>query len=789
MSNYLYFESNNLILSNIIPFEKGISLGNGTMELTTSWEYNNNLINMVQNGITNNPENCCDLRFFSTETPVITDHVQTLNMDSNMFKDTFSLGYNTSNIEVTTEKRVLQTYENCILHSYVIKSINSNVVPLLHCTNSSSLTEYTTNLINLPNDTSVYVSTHSKQNLDMSSMYVFSSSNVFKHKGYNQLLNSKQYINQFELTLEPDEEFSFYMISCYHLRTGSSVYDSIDVLLNLVSKTKEQIIIDHEAHWNKSWNTNIFIEHKTRLIGADLVELTTFEKNVKLGLFKMYSHTSDDFMFTIPALTILRPDISKDTLTKFLQNSDSLINSLPFGKAGSYFATNDNLKKESGHFWNSNFTKHIYETALVTISVWNYFRSTKDVSWLTFIGFPVMKKNSEFLSKNINADGKLGHSISMNDGDPQMNNTFTSILVYIAIYYTNAAVYELNYKGDELFVSTLNKMKSRSQIPFLETTLMNSGFTGLSSNGFTDLSGENVYIHEVENIYGTKRFVLRSNDNQEFNNIPDELQYGGSSGYKLKIDSFTIFHGSSNVQFEHNNLQEVTGFAPVEVINEKIKVNFETNFSDNAFYYIEDPNPAAELNHVIRLHDLQVYEDTETMELFLLFSSLFLTPELLSELSMPPNISFTDVISDTCSYYKSQILKNGIGAEISDINKIMLSIIEGRMAQNVTSYDLKRNAVSSYMNSLTNLNEDSPFGGKYACEIVYTLLTSICGFSFSGEMLSSRFMKKEYGVVSNESRNVLPRTIKNIKIRKAGLEKKDFSFVNVLYNDTPLYQI
>jgi hypothetical protein len=401
-----------------------------------------------------------------------------------------------------------------------------------------------------------------------------------------------------------------------------------------------------------------------------------------------------------------------------------------------------------------------------------------------------MKKNSEFLSKNIRADGKLGHTISMNDGDPQMNNTFTSILVYIAIYYTNAAVYELNYKGDELFVSALDKMKSRPQIHFFDTTLMN--------NGFTDLSNTAVYIHEVENNYGTKRFVLRTSDNvlHTFGHIPDELRYGGSSGYKLKINSSTEFYGSStvkiddpnqDVEFEFNE-DKITGFAPVEVINEKIKVNFETNFSDNAFYYI-DSNPAVKLNHVIRLHDLQVYEDTETMELFLLFSSLFLTPALLSELSIPPNTSFTDVISDTCSYYKSQILKNGIGAEISDINKIMLSIIEGRMAQNVTSYDLKRNAVSSYMNSITNLNEDSPFGGKYACEILYTLLTSICGFSFSGEMLSSRFMKKEYGVISNESRNVLPRTIKNITIKNVGSERKDFSFVNVLYNDTPLYTI
>jgi trehalose/maltose hydrolase-like predicted phosphorylase len=147
---------------------------------------------------------------------------------------------------------------------------------------------------------------------------------------------------------------------------------------------------------------------------------------------------------------------------RYYQLENSIKLAAAHGYKGSKYAYQNDIVGYNNVYWNTISPLQIFNTGLISISAWNYYRVTRDYDWLYKKGFEILKNNADFFASKLEAvyvkdqnnnDTTEVNYYNMNnvysiDGESGNNNSFTNYLAKISLQYALQAKYELNYAYD-----------------------------------------------------------------------------------------------------------------------------------------------------------------------------------------------------------------------------------------------------------------------------------------------------------------------------------------------------
>lgn len=484
----------------------GLNLANGKLALITSDSYNDvahsyistnfdfNDIGTYQNNVT---------EVFKYTTVNLIDRDSTLTTISNvqqnlnMLSANFSTNYNvkTNNIDpsanisidVTSDIRVLRQLPYCTLQTFTLSNISATAnIDIYHNLTTPDTIEnvkYNNNLIN------TVINNESK------SLYFFQANGILKdinkqvstccgyiynsnvtYKGYNiDTSDINTAYNKFTLQVTQGVTSTFHIISSTMTQLDFEKPDieTQRILINVLTNNPQDIIDDHVSAWSKLWETKIEITPKDNIQPIELDNINTINKHIKLSLFNVYSVVRDDFnvdinplnissvdidghifwngeLWFLPVLTLLMPKAARSLLDyRYHQLETAIKLAAAHGYKGSKYAYQNDTNSYKNIYWNTISPLQIFNTGLISVSVWNYYRVSRDLDWLTKKGFEILKNNADFFVSKLEKNKDTGkydikNTIGM-DNTVGNNNTLTNYVAKLALSYALQAKYELNY--------------------------------------------------------------------------------------------------------------------------------------------------------------------------------------------------------------------------------------------------------------------------------------------------------------------------------------------------------
>jgi protein-glucosylgalactosylhydroxylysine glucosidase len=228
----------------------------------------------------------------------------------------------------------------------------------------------------------------------------------------------------------------------------------------------------HVSAWNAMWKSNITIDPKVGITTQEQQDLSKIRLTLRYSMYNIWSSVRegirtevnpaslsvldtygslfwDGDLWFIPVLIIFRPDIAKNVLEARYRVIDQAVQlAAGYGYSGSkYPYINETIGYVDGPYWDVNGPMHIFNTALVTISAWNYYRVTQDRDWLQNKGYLMMKNNANFfvskMTKDVDGTYHIRGVYSFHDKVSD-DNALTNYLIKTALKYTIEATYELN---------------------------------------------------------------------------------------------------------------------------------------------------------------------------------------------------------------------------------------------------------------------------------------------------------------------------------------------------------
>ena len=232
------------------------------------------------------------------------------------------------------------------------------------------------------------------------------------------------------------------------------------VIFNLLN-SKEVLLAQHKAQWNKLWQGDIIIEgdlqsqQDVRLALYHLYAFGRGDSNLSIAPMGLSLQTPynghifwDTELWMFPPLLMLNQDIARSLVN---YRSDRLEpakkRAINYGYKGAMFPweSDDTGEEATPPFaLTGPFEHHI--TADIGIAFWNYYRVTKDKKWLTEKGYPLMKEVADFwvsrVILNNNGSYSIDNVVGANEFTPNVNdNAFTNGAAITALEFaTNAAM-------------------------------------------------------------------------------------------------------------------------------------------------------------------------------------------------------------------------------------------------------------------------------------------------------------------------------------------------------------
>jgi trehalose/maltose hydrolase-like predicted phosphorylase len=243
---------------------------------------------------------------------------------------------------------------------------------------------------------------------------------------------------------------------------------------------------NHVNSWGSRWNSSMHITPKIG-IGLDLDnDVKAINQLIKVAYYNLYTSTRDNInaeinpmnlyvidregmilyegdLWFIPLLTIIKPDTARSLLEqryKTIQMAQQISGGFGY-KGAKYPYSNDTLGYKHMVYYNTSAAISIFNNALISLNVWNYYRVTKDYDWLQHKGFSIMKNIADFFISIIKFDSitnsyNLENISSLSQDAPQLNNSFTNNMVKLSLKYTIEACYELGIKPSDKWIQYFN---------------------------------------------------------------------------------------------------------------------------------------------------------------------------------------------------------------------------------------------------------------------------------------------------------------------------------------------
>jgi trehalose/maltose hydrolase-like predicted phosphorylase len=767
------------------PYETALSAITTNYEFNDLGRYNNNIIHSFK--FTN-------VKFFNIDysNVKLTNHKQYLNMYNATFTMEYTLEYNGVSLGITQEWMALQQYPYCFLQTISIDNTGSqidlDIFHILSCNDNLENVEFFNNTVE---GFSTFSAKGTENNLLVAtnSTYIRNGNDI-KNVGFVRIDDTSGY-NKLTVKVLQNAVTTFDIVS--GVMSSSDFSDPQRELLRILLNIKgKQLRVEHNQQWINIWNTaDIVISQKTTIEPDELdvanKAVETFQKNLKYSLYNIFSIVRDDVnvdlntlnlsaidldgeifwnaeMFLIPVLLMLRPKCARvllDFRFKQLQHARNL--ALAYGHKGSQYPYKDDVVNYNAVYWTSGTPVYAFNTGLIAISAWNYYRVSLDKYWLHEKGFLILQNCARFFQSLFDTDFNMVAVYTMNN-NVEINNPLTRYLAIQNLKNYREACFELSFNIppdiESLYQNVKNKLFETSTVTAETSLPMPHNIFMKTENG--DLT---LYNNDTNDLLGSR--------------------YGGYSGNYLKIESnvnyiFTIdkntfvklydLLNTEITEFEGTALYSSEyGFTDGTILIENGNISSYSNlymkdyvFGKNAFVKGTGSN---EFHNVINNDSTNTVLESHFI-LMTYYSNLFFNTQ--------NSVNKTDIIQDNLMYYN---LTNGNSD--SFFNRFVKANLEGLMAQDVglnTAKEYYVNKFDTTMKSIFESNEiKKPWGNhNYHAFLLFNILTSIVKMRIKGNISDQRFYVDNFGVDS-KSGFVLPKYWNKIVVT---YDKKTTTVVN-----------
>jgi hypothetical protein len=309
--------------------------------------------------------------------------------------------------------------------------------------------------------------------------------------GFNILKNDSDYsaINRFQIPNAALNSNIKMTILSAHM-TSHDFENPIEELKHMIisAVTKvNNIRAKHLVEWGSKWDTNINIVPKTGITSDLKNDILALNQIIRMAIYNVYSCTRENInteinpfnlhlidtegilmyegdIWFLPLLCILKPDIARSILEErynTLNMARQISNG--YGYSGAKFPYNtDIIGYRNLIYYDTKGSVSVFNNALISINVWNYYRVTRDKEWLQNKGYPIMKDISNFFVSLITVENNkysLDNVYSLSNNSEQSNNSFTNNMVKLSLKYVIEASYELNIKPSEKFIKYMNGLE------------------------------------------------------------------------------------------------------------------------------------------------------------------------------------------------------------------------------------------------------------------------------------------------------------------------------------------
>jgi hypothetical protein len=543
----------------------GLTIGNGKLALITSPKYNeldkyfisakfesdtfgrytNNVIETFRYaGYHTFSRNKLDVAFDKIAAP--STAIQTLFMKTGVFRTQYRVTEVSSGdtLQVKHDVCPLRPYPFCVLQTYTLTCDQTRVVNWYHDMvvpeDRFTNVRYNTNVITVRNQsnnpTDIYffganghVKDRGSKQLCTNSAYLFGDGASVANKGYNiSKLDPNVGYNLCEISLTAGVPYTFHVITCTLSEFDFPTPDmeTTRILIHIASKGPAAIISDNTKEWARVWLTNIQIEPKDGITAEESEAFSDMQRQIDFSLFNIYCCVRDDIrvemnplnlsnidfyghiywsaeLWLLPLLTIIKPYAARALLDyRFEQLDKAKSMAAAHGYLGGRFAyENDTIIGYADVFWDTVSPLYLFNSALVAINSWNYYRVTRDVSWLQDKGYHILSNVADFFASKaeLGEDDKYHiKNVSGMNNVPANDHSMTNYLARTALEYTLQAHFSLNYDQTTVRFRKWVDVFQNLVIPMT---------ANLTVGGPTPVAYQNIIDTDADDLGGSLNFV------------------------------------------------------------------------------------------------------------------------------------------------------------------------------------------------------------------------------------------------------------------------------------------
>lgn len=507
MSNLIYDNFYIMTLSNDnYTFDentKGVFSGNGKIAFHNSMHKIGTDLNVISIGEVNFDQigkyknniiqtfSANELRLFTPyddSNVTYTLESQTINMLNGKCTSVFNVSSNNSIMAIVQNDMVpLRQFPYCSLQRVTITSQTSlqsfDIHHMIKANPSLMNMEYNNNVIyndKIYDDKGLYIMNASAYNNDTKSTVACASCylNTSNCLGYNILYKKQGCHQQLRYQNVNDSDVITFDILTATM-TSRDFPEPLEevkrILMNIAFREQqqdslvEQLENDNSSEWYTIWNSDITLNSKMNATNEEKDNVIKIQRYIRSSLYSIFCcirlgintevnplHLSyidtngnlfyDSDIWLVPSLLFLSPQIAKTLLEfryKGLEQAVQLAAS--YGYKGSKYPYQNDIKGYKTLYWDVASPLHIFNNAIISINVWNYFRLTQDIEWLTSKGYPIMKNIADFLISNMNTEYSIPNIVGLG-GRTSTNHAFTMYVIKLALKYTIQATIQLEYR-------------------------------------------------------------------------------------------------------------------------------------------------------------------------------------------------------------------------------------------------------------------------------------------------------------------------------------------------------
>lgn len=276
-----------------------------------------------------------------------------------------------------------------------------------------------------------------------------------------------------------------------------------DLALHLRSK--------HVEAWRNLWKARLQIAPVTDATQAQRTEVSTLNKYLNASLYRIWCCVRENVniginptainvidmdgsilfegdIWLVPLLIILRPALARPLLehrARNLPHAKQLASAYGYGGA-KFPYTDDVLGFKNTMFYSDGAAAHVFNTALIAVNIWNYYRVSKDKEWLRDVGFACIKEIANFLADIVTYSEDTGryslkYIVALDDTRMQDNNAFTVCTVKLALKAAIESSYVFSSEVPTPWLEAYNFLPL-SNVPNTNVLRHDAAYTGESLN-------------------------------------------------------------------------------------------------------------------------------------------------------------------------------------------------------------------------------------------------------------------------------------------------------------------